>query len=293
MPTALVIRAAGTNCDAEVCHGFQLAGATPELIHLDALIREPRRLDSADIVAFPGGFSYGDDVASGRIFAMKLRERLWPALAHAAARQCPMIGICNGFQVLVQVGLLPGPEAPALWQTDAPPAQSLALTYNAGDRYVCRWVPVAYDAKSPCIWTRRLAEFEREANAAAAHEIDAGRGEAFVQQLPVGHGEGRLVGNTPGVLDALEANGQVPIRYLDNYNGSERAIAGVCDLTGRIFGLMPHPDRFLHWNRYQSWTRLAPSIRSGDTPALRMFRNAVEAVDEIGIGHQASGIRKR
>lgn len=118
MPTALVVRAAGTNCEIEVCHGLELAGARPDLVHVDTLIAEPERVERADIVAFPGGFSYGDDVASGRIFAMKLREKLYPALRRAAERGVPMIGICNGFQVLVQVGLLPGVETP-------PPSDSL------------------------------------------------------------------------------------------------------------------------------------------------------------------------
>lgn len=138
MPLALVIRAPGTNCDQEVSHGFEMAGAKAALIHLDALIREPQRLDEADIVAFPGGFSYGDDVASGRIFAMKLREKLYPALRAAAERGCPMIGICNGFQVLVQVGLLPGPGfdsfAPRTGGLPAPRSSSSEVTSRAATR---------------------------------------------------------------------------------------------------------------------------------------------------------------
>ncbi len=114
MPHALVIRAPGTNCDQEVCHGFELAGASTGLVHIDALLRDPSLLATADLIAFPGGFSYGDDVASGRILAMKLREKLYSPLRDAAQRGVPMIGICNGFQVLVQVGLLPGPQG-AKW----------------------------------------------------------------------------------------------------------------------------------------------------------------------------------
>ncbi len=267
MPLALVVRAPGTNCDREVCHGLELAGATTRLIHVEALMRRPEELDGADIVAFPGGFSYGDDVASGRIFALKLREKLYPALRAAAQRGCPMIGICNGFQVLVQVGLLPGtPGVVADWPA-APPAQALSLCQSQGARYVCRWVDLAYEPTSVCIWTKGLD--------ALAHDPESRR--AF-HMLPVGHGEGRLAAASPDLIAALEARGQVAVRYVDNFNGSEGAIAGVCDPSGRIFGLMPHPDRFLDWTRHPAWTRLPEAWRSGPTPGAMMFRNAVEAV---------------
>lgn len=288
MPSALVVRAAGTNCEIEVCHGFELAGARPDLVHVDALIAEPERVDAADVIAFPGGFSYGDDVASGRIFAMKLREKLYPALRRAAERGVPMIGICNGFQVLVQVGLLPGAEASrslsplrsndsspagsvegAIWP-ESPPRQMVALSQNKDARYVCRWVPVQYERESVCLWTRGLA--------------DAWSGEEAkdVQVLPVGHGEGRLATMFHDVMPSLERQGQVAVRYLDNYNGSEGAVAGICDPSGRIFGLMPHPDRYLSWTRHPYWTRLSHGVRQGDTPGLRMFRNAVEALAGVG-----------
>lgn len=288
MPTALVVRAAGTNCEIEVCHGFELAGAKAELAHVDALIAEPERVERADIIAFPGGFSYGDDVASGRIFAMKLREKLYPALRGAAGRGVPMIGICNGFQVLVQVGLLPGLEASGAWAArassasegvlatggsgwpEAPPRQMVALSQNKDARYVCRWVAVKYERESVCLWTRGLAE---------GWSGDEARD---VQVLPVGHGEGRLATMFHDVLPKLEAQGQVAIRYLDNYNGSEGAVAGICDPSGRIFGLMPHPDRYLSWTRHPYWTRLSHGVRKGDTPGLRMFRNAVEALAGVG-----------
>lgn len=255
MTRALVIRAAGTNCDEEVCRGLAAAGADVHLLHVDALIHDPRPLADARVIAFPGGFSYGDDVASGRIFAMKLREQLWEPLRAAAARGVPMIGICNGFQVLVQVGLLPGAEAQR-------PETTLALRENAGGRYVCRWVPVRYERASVCVWTRGLADLNPVAS-----------------QLPVGHGEGRLTPRSPEVLAALESRGQIALRYADNYNGSAGAIAGVCDATGRIFGLMPHPDRFLDWTRHPTWTRLDESQRSRPTPGMAMFHNALRAAE--------------
>jgi phosphoribosylformylglycinamidine synthase len=260
MTKALVIRAAGTNCDAELCRAFALAGAAPELVHLDRLIAEPMRVDDAAILAFPGGFSFGDDIASGRIFAMRLRERLWPALRSAVARGCPVIGVCNGFQVLVQVGLLPGPRRGGSWPEASPPAQSVALTDNSAARFEDRWVPVRFEPESVCVWTHGLAG------------LPPGAG-----LLPVAHGEGRLVLSSPAMLNELEAGGQVAVRYGDNYNGSDGAIAGLCDATGLVFGLMPHPERYLEWTRHPWWTRLERSTRSGETPGLRIFRNAVEA----------------
>lgn len=266
MPRALVIRAAGTNCDGEMVRAFTLAGAPAETIHLDHLIREPGRLADFDLVGFPGGFSFGDDIASGRIFAMKARERLYPALREAILRGCPMIGACNGFQVMVQVGLLPGPAAGESWPESSPPAQSVALTDNIAGRFVDRWVPVTFEPKSKCIWTRGLA---------STHNSDT-------HQLPVAHGEGRFVA-APEVLADLEATGRVALRYADNYNGSQSSIAGICDSTGLIFALMPHPERYLDWNRHPYWTRLSASTKRGETIGLRMFKNAVEAVAKVPV----------
>jgi phosphoribosylformylglycinamidine synthase I len=265
MPRALVIRTAGTNCDAEMCRAFEMAGAPADLIHLDRLIADPARLDGYDLFGFPGGFSYGDDIASGRIFAMKVRERLYPALRRAIQRGCPMIGACNGFQVLVQVGLLPGPGAGEAWPEDAAPRQTVALADNQDARFHDRWVGVQIEPASVCVWTRGLADMEP----AIARDT---------MQLPVAHGEGRFVASSPEIAAALAKSGQVALRYRDNYNGSEGAIAGICDPSGRIFGLMPHPERYLDWTRHPYWTRLDPAIRRGQTPGLAMFRNAVEAV---------------
>ncbi|CAG0955159.1 Phosphoribosylformylglycinamidine synthase subunit PurQ [Phycisphaerales bacterium] len=271
MPRALVVRTAGTNCDAEMCRAFSLAGAEVELVHLDRLIREPARIDHFELFGFPGGFSYGDDIASGRIFAMKVRAGLYPALREALERGAAMIGACNGFQVLVQVGLLPGPAAGRPWPRDVPPGQTLALTDNHDARFHDRWVGVTYEVQSACIWTRGLMDgiepqMERDASL-----------------LPVAHGEGRLVATDPGVISALEQGGQVVLRYRDNFNGSTGAIAGVCDASGRVFGLMPHPERYLDWTRHPYWTRLDANLRTQPTPGLRVFKNAVEAVSKVAV----------
>lgn len=271
-PLALVIRTAGTNCDAEMCRAFELAGAMAELVHLDRLIAEPSRLDVAELIGFPGGFSYGDDIAAGRVFAVRVRERLYPALRDAARRGVPMIGACNGFQVLVQTGLLPGCE-PDAWP-DLAPAPACALAANDGGRFIDRWVRVAPEPGARCLWTRGLDAFV----------AGLGASPADVMRLPIAHGEGRFITASTAVLRQLEAGGQVAIRYApdDNPNGSEAGIAGICDPSGRIFGLMPHPERYLSWLHHPYWTRLPPGVREGETPGLRIFRNAVEAVRGAG-----------
>ncbi len=258
-PRALVLRAAGTNCDVELCRAFQLAGAQPELMHLDRVIERPGHLDSADLIAFAGGFSFGDDVASGRIFAVKTRERLYARLKTAAERGVPMIGVCNGFQILVQTGLLPGPAAGEPWP-DTPPTQTVSLTENESARYIDDWIPVAVEPSTCCVWTEGL---------------DAGAGPDILR-LPIAHGEGRFVADE-ATLASLEASGQVALRYTDNPNGSVGAVAGICDPTGRIFGLMPHPERYVDWATHPFWTRLDEETRSADTPGLSIFKSAVAA----------------
>lgn len=263
---AVVLRAAGTNCEAEACRGLALAGAVPELVHLDRALRRPGELAGASIIVFPGGFSYGDDVASGRVFAVKVRQGLYPALRDAVVRGTPILGICNGFQVLAQCGLLPGPAAGEPWPERAA-APSVALTDNAQGRYVDRWVGAAADPGSPCVWTRSWA---------AMAPLGSGPAPAGAM-LPVGHGEGRVFGDAE-VLVALAARGQAPLRYRENPNGSALDIAGLCDGSGLVFGLMPHPDRYLDWTRHPFWTRLDEAERRGPTPGAMMFRDAVASV---------------
>ncbi len=264
MPNAIVIRTAGINCDAELCRAFELAGAGVELVHLSRLLAKPDTLDRFDLIGFPGGFSYGDDVASGRILAMHVRQRLYPNLKSAVERGACIIGVCNGFQVLAQVGLLPGPDTHDAWPDDPPPP-SLTLTDNADGRFIDAWTAMVPTDDSPCVWTRGLGEVDPE-----------------LLVFPSAHGEGRLSAPDP-VLDNLEATGRLALRYRDDLNGSARQIAGVCDITGRIFGLMPHPERFLDWNRHPYWTRLPTNQRTGRTPGLALFRSAVEAIQTANV----------
>lgn len=266
-PRALIVRTAGTNCDTELARAFELAGAAPERVHISALIAEPRRLDDYDLFGFPGGFSYGDDIASGRILAMQLREHLYEPLRRAAERGAAMIGVCNGFQVLVQVGLLPGPDAGQSWPRSVAPAPRVALADNIPPRFKTAWVRVEPDAGSPCVWTRGLFEPHPE----------------NTMMLPIAHGEGRFIAENDATLASLASGGQIALRYIDNPNGSMGDVAGICDATGRIFGLMPHPERYLDWTRHPFWTRLSDTDRSARTPGLAMFAGAVESVRRTAV----------
>jgi len=263
MPTALVIRTAGTNCEQEMLRGFALAGAETCSVHLDSLMNDPSPLDHADLIGLPGGFSYGDDVASGRIMAMHIRRGLADRLGSAVDRGACILGVCNGFQVLVQAGLLPA------FGSIAGDARAVGLGANVSGRFQARWVGVEYEARSRCIWTNGLAE---------GWAGEAGR---LVRRLPIAHGEGRFVAD-PEVVHRLSANGQVVLRTAEDVNGSVDRIAGICDGTGRVFGLMPHPERFLDWDRHPAWTALEPSMLGRTTPGLQIFRNAVESVAGIG-----------
>lgn len=269
MPKALVIRAAGTNCDTEMVRAFRLAGAACDLVHLDRLIADPGALNSYDLIGFPGGFSYGDDVASGRVFAVRVREKLYAPLQSAVDRGVCVIGACNGFQVLVQIGLLPGSSG----GSTAPPEQAVALTDNIHNRFIDQWVRVEPVSTSKCIWTSGWHRFPAGDDAGAT---------ADTMMLPIAHGEGRFVAASDRVMHELESNGQIALLYTDNVNGSANAVAGICDPTGRVFGLMPHPERYLEWNRHPFFTSLPRDIAVGDTPGLRMFKNAVACVASRG-----------
>ena len=248
MPRVLILRTAGTNCDAELAHAFEMAGARAEYVHLNALVESPEHIAEFDILGLPGGFSYGDDIAAGRIFATRIRHRLYPSIRRFIHDGKPILGVCNGFQVLVKAGLLPAFDLPG----DAAPPQTATLADNADARFSDRWVAVRAEPDSPCIWTRGLGGFD----------------------LPIAHGEGRFV-TRDDILDRLEANGQVALRYADgdNPNGSMRNIAGVCDPTGLVFGLMPHPERFTHATHHPDWTR-----KRIEPAGLRFFQNAVSYV---------------
>ncbi len=270
MPTALVITTAGINCDLELAHAFEAAGAKVRFLHLNQLMADPSLLDEFELIGLPGGFSYGDAVAAGRIAAQLMRKTLYPALLRTLERGVPMIAPCNGFQIAAQVGLLPGPAPAPGGESESNPERSVAripeaprpsvtLADNASARFIDRWVRIEIPTNTRCIWTQGL-----EIGSAA-------------RMLPIAHCEGRFIPESEELLSQLDAGGQIAVRYAadDNPNGSVGDVAGICDSTGLILGLMPHPERYTRWTQHPWWTRLDESDRQGDAPGLRMFRNAV------------------
>jgi phosphoribosylformylglycinamidine synthase len=245
------LRAPGTNCDQETAFAFERAGGAAELCHVNRLLETPNLIRTHQILCIPGGFSYGDDIAAGRILGNQFRHHLQGALAEFRAAGKLILGICNGFQVLIKSGVL-------LAEDDR---GSLAtLTWNDSGRYEDRWVNLAA-VGDKCVFLRGLQWLH----------------------LPVAHAEGKFVARDPGTLAALERSGQLVLRYIgatasgpvpypENPNGAQANVAGLCDDTGRVLGLMPHPERHIDPTQHPQWTRRGLAAE-GD--GLALFRNAV------------------
>ena len=243
---ALVLRSAGTNCDQESAHALRLAGAEPSVIHINQFLNGSRSLQDYKILVIPGGFSYGDDIAAGRILANELRFKLGEALGAFIADGRRVIGICNGFQVLVKTGFLPGVESGKSEQT-------VTLAHNDSGRFQCHWVRMARE-KSVCAWL---------------NETDA------AWDLPMAHGEGKFVAKDAALLKDLENNGQVVFRYSGaNPNGSQNAIAGIANKMGNVVGLMPHPERHVAFQQHPEWSRRPRG--KADPVGLQFFKAAVQ-----------------
>ncbi len=267
----LVLRAPGINCDEEVMHCWRLAGAAPFLVHINMLAGEPSMLDDVNVVVIPGGFSYGDDIAAGTILAQRVTSDLAEPLQRLVDRGGGILGICNGFQVLVKAGLLPGGDFGR---------NEVTITHNDSARFEARWVRLVVCTDRCPFLTPGDADALRSASRASAHKQQDDC--PLYLELPVEHAEGKVVTSGDTVSRRLESSGQIVLRYVDadgrfdtypaNPNGSVAGVAGLCDSTGRIFGLMPHPDRFFDPTHHPLWSR-ERTPRSPD--GLTIFHNAV------------------
>ena len=254
-PRALVLRAAGTNCDRETEFALQQAGFEARRVHVFRLMEDPAALKDYQFLVIPGGFSYGDDVAAGKILANQMLHHLAGPLNDFLGAGKLVLGICNGFQVMIKAGLLPWGKVSA-----GEAHRDATLAWNDCGRFEDRWVHLRADSGT-CVFLPK--------------------GEVI--DLPIAHGEGKFVPRDQGVLDALRQNDQVALRYVDaegrtgcgfpvNPNGSVDDIAGICDPTGRLMGLMPHPERFVDLTQHPQWTRGKKKREDG----LLFFRRAFE-----------------
>ncbi|MCK9462330.1 MAG: phosphoribosylformylglycinamidine synthase subunit PurQ [Proteobacteria bacterium] len=261
---AMVLAGNGINCEMETAHACRLAGADRvEITYIWDLASGNASLAGCDLLCLPGGFLDGDDLGSARASAIRLRHTrvaggsLLEQIGAFVDGGGLMIGICNGFQLMVKLGLLPSLDG-------ARGAQTATLTWNDSGRFECRWVTLAVDPESPCVFTRGLARLE----------------------LPVRHGEGKIVA-AADVMERIRSARQAPLCYVDpatgapteayplNPNGSPHGIAALTDPTGRLLGLMPHPEAFLHRTNHPRWTR---EERPEEGDGLALFRNAVEVI---------------
>ncbi len=258
-PKILIITGYGLNCEAESKHAWTLAGAAPELLHLNDLLAQPARLHDYAGLMFIGGFSYGDHMGSGLAFGARVRHHLRDDLAKFIGEGKLILGVCNGFQIMTKLGLLPGLDNDYF-------TQQVALMHNDCGAFQNFWVTLRFEDKSPCVFTRGLG----------------------LMPLPIRHGEGKVFTLDRELLARLEQLGCAACRYADpatgaatdqfplNPNGSLNAIAGLCDPTGRVFGLMPHPEAYLFPENHPQWD--LQKLR-GELPAqgagLKIFQNAV------------------
>lgn len=260
----LVLRTAGTNCDQETAFAFKDCGAQVDLVHVQQIFKKAKRLEEYHILALPGGFSYGDDISAGRILANELRLKLGDDLKEFVAAKKLIIGICNGFQILVKSGFLPGDLKKDLPQEKKAVQQATLMTNDSG-KFEDRWVSLKVGGR--CAWTKGMDD---------------------IVFFPVAHGEGKFICKDKAVLQSIQNNDQVVFRYCtqdgrhpsypDNPNGSQDDIAGICDKTGHILGLMPHPERHYLFTQHPFWTRLSKKDRYGD--GAKIFQNGVHYIKE-------------
>ena len=261
-PKAIILRTAGTNCDYETKYALEKAGADVDLVHVNQLVKDKGLLSSYHIFVLPGGFTYGDDIAAGKVLANQLRHHLLDELTRFVDDGKLVIGICNGFQVLIKMGLLPGRNGTQPSSNEY--RQEFTLTYNDSNKFEDRWVYLkSFSDKSVFI------------------DNDC------MLYVPIAHAEGKFVAGNGGELENLGKSGQIIFKYVDkdgnianypwNPNGSLDNIAGICDSTGRVLGMMPHPERYIEPTQHPRWTREGLKAE-GD--GIAIFRNAVNYVKE-------------
>jgi len=248
MVKVAIITGYGINTDYESEEAFRLVGANPVRIHINDLISGKDNLENYQIMMVPGGFSYGDHLGSGKVLANKFRFNLREDLKKFIEADKLIIGVCNGFQILVKMGILPALDGEYF-------SQSVTITYNKSDQFESRWVSMKPNQKSPCIWTQNLKT-----------QLDA----------PVRHGEGNFIPKNQDILRKLWDKNLVaftyhPNTYPNNPNGSTDGIAGICNESGLIFGMMPHPECHLIPQHHPQWTR----NNNPETTGLVIFKNAV------------------
>jgi phosphoribosylformylglycinamidine synthase I len=255
-PRVLILTGYGINCDYETEFAFNMdsVGGDARRVHINDLIDGHDSLDNYHILAFPGGFSFGDDIAAGKVLALKFEYGLGPQLEKFVTDGKLILGICNGFQAMVKMKILP--------RLDHSQQQNVTLTFNDSGKFEDRWVYLKVNPDSPCVFTRGIERL----------------------YLPVRHGEGKFVPVSEEVSRQLLQNNQVAVRYSDphgrtdcvyplNPNGSVDSVAGICDPSGRIFGLMPHPEGYLFRTQHPRWTREDVPEEGG---GVQVFRNAAE-----------------
>ncbi|MCX8123290.1 MAG: phosphoribosylformylglycinamidine synthase I [Spirochaetes bacterium] len=263
-PRALILTGYGINCDEETRFAFALAGAEATIVHINDIIENTSILNNYQIFAFPGGFSYGDDTGSGKALANKIKNNLSDEMYAFLQRDTLMIGICNGFQVMVNLGIVPGLTLPF-------GKVEVSLEHNATFRFQCRWIDLKINPNSNCVFTKGID----------------------MLHIPVAHGEGNFVA-PQNIIDALTKNNQIIMQYSKpdgtlahgqfpyNPNGSMLDIAAICDTTGRIMGMMPHPERHIYFMQRDDWTYLREEYKRNKTDmpvygeGLKIFKNAVE-----------------
>jgi len=288
---ALVLAGYGLNCDNETAYALELAGASARRVHINSLIDGSVSLDDFQIMVFVGGFSWGDDHGAGVIQAVRLKTNLGDKILEFVDSGNLVLGICNGFQTLVNLGLLPGFSGD--YKT-----RSTALTFNDCGNFRDDWVMLKVNPSSPCVFTKGFDSLELPIRHGERSEIRGQRSEVRFDkiELPIRHGEGKFYSDKD-VIQRLIKNNQVVIQYAlpdgnpaegkfpFNPNGSINDIAGICDPTGRIFGLMPHPEAFNHWTNHPDWTRDKEKIKRGGgaadpgaTAGIHMFQNGVDFI---------------